>query len=151
MASPLLANIYLHYVFDLWAERWRRREATGDMIIVRYADDIVVGFEHEADARRFWEAMRERLRGVLAVAAPGKDTPDRVWSLRSGPTRKRAALASRRPSLSWASPSSAGNPAGGSSFSAGRPGATACGRSSWKSRRNSGDGCTSQSLNKGLG
>src|SRR5215813_12781864 len=54
--SPLLANVYLHYVFDLWAERWRRREATGDMIIVRYADDIVVGFEHETDARRFWEA-----------------------------------------------------------------------------------------------
>ncbi len=52
--SPLLANVYLHYTFDLWAERWRRREATGDMIIVRYADDIIVGFEHEADARRFW-------------------------------------------------------------------------------------------------
>src|SRR3954464_5527561 len=48
--SPLLANVYLHYVFDLWAERWRRREARGDMMIVRYADDIVVGFEHEADA-----------------------------------------------------------------------------------------------------
>ena len=42
--SPLLANVYLHYIFDLWAERWRRREATGDMIIVRYADDIVLGF-----------------------------------------------------------------------------------------------------------
>src|SRR5215472_4935805 len=50
--SPLLANIYLHYTFDLWAERWRRREATGDMIIVRYADDVVVGFQHESDARR---------------------------------------------------------------------------------------------------
>ena len=62
--SPLLANIYLHYVFDLWAERWRRREATGDMIIVRYADDMIVGFEHEADARRFLEAMRERLRSL---------------------------------------------------------------------------------------
>src|SRR6266480_3800818 len=59
--SPLLANIYLHYVFDLWAERWRRREATGDMIIVRYADDIIVGFEHEIDARRFLDEMRERL------------------------------------------------------------------------------------------
>jgi retron-type reverse transcriptase len=44
VASPLLANVYLHYVFDLWAARWRRREATGDMIIVRYADDIVIGF-----------------------------------------------------------------------------------------------------------
>src|SRR5229473_5270205 len=58
--SPLLANIYLHYVLDLWAERWRRHEATGDMIIVRYADDIVVGFEREMDARRFLDAMRER-------------------------------------------------------------------------------------------
>src|SRR6266567_4380760 len=58
--SPLLANVYLHYTFDLWAERWRRREATGDMIIVRYADDVI--FEHEADARRFWDAMRERLQ-----------------------------------------------------------------------------------------
>lgn len=58
--SPLLANIYLHYVFDLWAQQWRRREAKGDMIVVRYADDLVVGFEHEAEARRFWDAMRIR-------------------------------------------------------------------------------------------
>src|SRR6059036_3144706 len=54
--SPLLANIYLHYALDLWAVRWRRREATGDMIIVRYADDVVAGFEHESDARCFWDA-----------------------------------------------------------------------------------------------
>ena len=60
VASPLLANVYLHYVFDLWAQQWRRREATGNVIFVRYADDIVAGFEHEADARRFWDAMRTR-------------------------------------------------------------------------------------------
>ena len=60
MISPLLANVYLHYVFDLWAERWRRREATSDMILVRYADDILVGFENETDARRFWDDMRKR-------------------------------------------------------------------------------------------
>ncbi len=60
VASPLLANIYLHYVLDLWAERWRRHKATGDMIIVRYADDLVAGFEHEDDARRFLDAMRTR-------------------------------------------------------------------------------------------
>src|SRR5229473_7290096 len=60
--SPLLANLYLHYVFDLWAERWRRREAAGNMIIVRYADDLIVGFEHESDARRFLDEMRERLQ-----------------------------------------------------------------------------------------
>jgi len=72
VASPLLANVYLHYVFDLWANRWRQREATGDMIIVRYADDIVVGFEHEADARRFWEAMRERLQEFALALHPDK-------------------------------------------------------------------------------
>src|SRR6202521_32912 len=60
--SPLLANLYLHYVLDLWAERWRRREAAGNMIIVRYADDFIVGFEHESDARRFLDEMRDRLR-----------------------------------------------------------------------------------------
>jgi group II intron reverse transcriptase/maturase len=70
--SPLLANVYLHYVFDLWAERWRRQEATGDMIIVRYADDIVVGFEHEADARRFWDAMRTRLEEFSLSLHPDK-------------------------------------------------------------------------------
>jgi RNA-directed DNA polymerase len=70
--SPLLANIYLHYVFDLWADRWRRREAAGDMIIVRYADDIVVGFEREDDARRFLDAMRERLREFALSLHPDK-------------------------------------------------------------------------------
>src|ERR1700676_4733350 len=60
--SPLLANLYLHFVFDLWAERWRRREAAGNMIIVRYADDLIVGFEHETDARRFLDEMRKRLQ-----------------------------------------------------------------------------------------
>jgi RNA-directed DNA polymerase len=58
--SPLLANIYLHYVFDLWVKQWRKREAKGKVIVVRYADDIVAGFELESDARRFWDAMRER-------------------------------------------------------------------------------------------
>ena len=72
VASPLLANVYLHYVLDLWAERWRRREATGDMIIVRYADDIVVGFQHETDARRFWDAMRERLQEFSLTLHPEK-------------------------------------------------------------------------------
>jgi group II intron reverse transcriptase/maturase len=70
--SPLLANVYLHYSLDLWAEHWRRREATGDMIIVRYADDVVVGFEHESDARRFWEAMRERLQKFSLTLHPDK-------------------------------------------------------------------------------
>ena len=58
--SPLLANIYLHYVFDLWVKQWRKREAKGRVIVVRYADDIVAGFELETDARRFLDAMRVR-------------------------------------------------------------------------------------------
>ena len=72
VASPLLANIYLHYVFDLWAKRWRRREATGDMIIVRYADDLIVGFQHEAEARRFLEIMRARLKEFSLSLHPDK-------------------------------------------------------------------------------
>ena len=72
VASPLLANIYLHYVFDLWAERWRRREAAGDMIVVRYADDVVLGFQHENDARRFLDAMRARFEEFALQLHPDK-------------------------------------------------------------------------------
>jgi group II intron reverse transcriptase/maturase len=60
-ASPLLANVYLHYVLDLWADWWRKRHARGDVIIVRFADDFIVGFQHEQDARRFLAALRPRL------------------------------------------------------------------------------------------
>src|SRR5438876_2962161 len=70
--SPLLANIYLHYVLDLWAERWRRRKATGDVIIVCYADDFIVGFQHEADARRFWDDMRKRFEEFSLSLNPDK-------------------------------------------------------------------------------
>jgi len=70
--SPLLSNVYLHYVIDLWAEQWRRQEAKGDMIIVRFADDIVCGFEFEADAKRFWDAMRGRLEAFALSLNPDK-------------------------------------------------------------------------------
>ena len=72
VVSPLLANIYLYHVFDLWAERWRRRDATGDMVIVRYADDLVVGFQHDGDAHRFLEAMRERFAKFALSLHPDK-------------------------------------------------------------------------------
>jgi RNA-directed DNA polymerase len=61
VVSPLLANVYLHYVFDLWIEAWRQKVATGDVIVVRYADDLVVGFENRMEAERFLKAFRERL------------------------------------------------------------------------------------------
>jgi group II intron reverse transcriptase/maturase len=58
--SPLLANVYLHYVFDLWVQRWRKKQARGDVVVVRWADDFVVGFQHRAEAERFLAELRER-------------------------------------------------------------------------------------------
>jgi group II intron reverse transcriptase/maturase len=71
-ASPLLANVYLHYVFDQWAHQWRGRHAHGHMIIVRFADDYIVGFEHERDARRFLNDLRGRLAKFALELAPEK-------------------------------------------------------------------------------
>jgi RNA-directed DNA polymerase len=61
LISPVLANIYLHYVFDVWAHHWRKQHARGEVIMVRYADDFVVGFEHREEAERFQEALKERM------------------------------------------------------------------------------------------
>jgi group II intron reverse transcriptase/maturase len=70
-ASPLLANVYLHYVFDLWAHRWRRRHAHGDVVIVRFAD-YIVGFEHQRDAQQFLADLRGRLAKFCLELAPEK-------------------------------------------------------------------------------
>jgi RNA-directed DNA polymerase len=72
VASPLLANIYLHYVFDLWADQWRKRHARGQVILVRYADDIVMGFEHEREARRFLADLRQRMEKFALALHPDK-------------------------------------------------------------------------------
>ena len=61
VVSPLLANIYLHYVFDLWVQAWRKKHARGDVVVVRYADDTVLGFQSQTEADRFLEDFRERL------------------------------------------------------------------------------------------
>jgi group II intron reverse transcriptase/maturase len=70
--SPLLANIYLHYAFDLWVRRWRRTQARGDVIVVRYADDIVVGFQHKSDAERFWAELAGRFSKFALELHPDK-------------------------------------------------------------------------------
>jgi RNA-directed DNA polymerase len=70
--SPLLANLYLHYVFDLWVQRWRRREATGDVVVVRFADDFVVGVEHREEAERFLTELRERFAKFGLTLHPDK-------------------------------------------------------------------------------
>jgi group II intron reverse transcriptase/maturase len=70
--SPILANVYLHYVYDLWAHRWRQTKASGDMIVVRYADDTIVGFLHEDEAKAFLRDLQERMRAFELALHPDK-------------------------------------------------------------------------------
>ena len=70
--SPLLANVYLHYVFDLWVHRWRQRHAHGDMVVVRFADDFVVGFQRRDDAEQFLTELRERFARFGLTLHPDK-------------------------------------------------------------------------------
>ena len=70
--SPLLSNIYLHYVYDLWVQQWRRRHAKGDMIVIRYADDAVVGFQYADDAKRFLADLNRRLEQFALRLHPQK-------------------------------------------------------------------------------
>ena len=80
--SPLLANIYLHYVLDRWARQWRQPARRGDMIIVRFADDYVAGFEHLGDAKQFLRRSSSTSCEVRTGTAPGQDTPDPARPLR---------------------------------------------------------------------
>ena len=79
--SPILANVYLHYVFDLWVQHWRTHRATGEVIVVRYADDSVLGFQYRADAERFLEEWRVRLRKFGLELHPEQNAPDRIRAL----------------------------------------------------------------------
>jgi RNA-directed DNA polymerase len=79
-ASPLLANIYLHYALDLWVRAWSRKWATGAMVVVRYADDVVLGFQHKADAERMYQELGERM-GKFGLALH----PDKTRLLEFGP------------------------------------------------------------------
>jgi group II intron reverse transcriptase/maturase len=71
-ASPLLANVYLHYVYDLWVQQWRQTEARGEVIVVRFADDTIVGFQYQSDAEQFLKALKERLRKFTLELHPEK-------------------------------------------------------------------------------
>jgi len=89
--SPLLANIYLHYALDQWVEAWRKKVARGDVVIVRYADDFVMGFQERAEAERFLEELRERLRKFGLELHPDKTRligfgrkPENDWKWRGG-------------------------------------------------------------------
>lgn len=93
-ASPMLANVYLHYCFDLWAQRWRRRGAQGEMTLVRFADDIVCGFEHEADAKRFLAQLHERMGKFSLSLHPVKT---RLIEFGRFATERRAARGQSKP------------------------------------------------------
>ncbi len=68
--SPLLANIYLHYALDLWVNRWRSRHARGEVYVVRYADDFVLGFQYQLDAKRFQAALQKRMQKQIKKWIP---------------------------------------------------------------------------------
>jgi len=93
-ASPLLANIYLHYVLDRWVRQWRRRHAHGDMIIVRFADDFVAGFEHKSDAEQFLTDLRERFSKFNLELHPDKT---RLIEFGRNAARARAARGDGKP------------------------------------------------------
>ena len=93
-ASPLLANIYLHYVLDRWVRQWRKQHAHGDVVIVRFADDFVAGFEHEADARQFLADLRERFAKFGLELHPDKT---RLIEFGRNAARDRAARGDGKP------------------------------------------------------
>ena len=81
-ASPLLANVYLHYAFDLWVRAWGQKRAQGEVMVVRFADDIVLGFEHQLDAEQCWEELAQRLRKFALELHPDKTRLAGVWPVR---------------------------------------------------------------------
>ena len=105
--SPLLANVYLHYVFDLWADRWRRRHARGDVILTRFADDYIAGFQHRDDAERFLADLRERLAKFWLELAAEKTRLIEFGRFAARDRRRAGPPASRRRSRFWASRTSA--------------------------------------------
>jgi hypothetical protein len=148
--SPLLANVYLHYVYDLWVQQWRERHAHGDMIVVRYADDTIVGFQHEADARRFLDDLRARLAKFELELHPEK-----TRLIRFGRYAKihwpDAETGGRKLLTSWASRISARKAWVVSSNSSGRPCANGCEPNSRRSKMRCGTACTSAQPNRDNG
>ena len=111
--SPILANIYLHYVLDLWFQKkWRSHEVKGDTIIVRYADDFVVGLQHKRDARRFLNAVKERFGSFELEIHPDK-TRLIEFGRYAKERRRNEGRVNRRPSTFWASRTIARKPGRG--------------------------------------
>ena len=126
--SPLLSNVYLHYVFDLWADQWRRRHARGDVILSRFADDYVAGFEHREDAERFLADLRDRFAQFGLELHPEK-TRLIEFGRYAAEIEPGAATGSLRRSSFWASRTCARRTGTGGSSSSGSRARRRCGRS----------------------
>ena len=105
--SPLLANLYLHYVLDLWVQAWRKKVAHGDVIGVRYADDAVLGFQHREEAEKFLVDLQERVRKFGLELHPEK-TRLIEFGRYAAERGKSVGKGSRKPSTSWVSLTSVG-------------------------------------------
>jgi RNA-directed DNA polymerase len=149
--SPLLANVYLHYVFDLWADQWRRRHARGDVIFVRFADDYVAGFEHREDAERFLADLRDRFAEFGLELAAEKTRLIEFGRFASPETEGAAGSPSLRRSISWASRTSARRTGTGGSSSSVSRARRRCAPSSNRSRPRCAGGCITRSPNRDAG
>src|SRR5262245_32221476 len=131
--APLLANVYLHYVLDLWVHWWRRHHAHGEVIIVRWADDFVVGFAHEHDARRFWAELAQRFSQFGLELHPDKT---RLIEFGRFAAQRRRRRGSGKPETFdfWASRTFAPRPGTGGSSCGASPSPNGCGPSSKRSR-----------------
>ena len=151
--SPLLANLFLHYALDLWVQQWRKRHARGEMYIVRYADDFVMGFQHEEDARAMRAALAER--SVTARSSASNCTPTRRACSASGdsPEKRARAMGGPSPKRSTSSASrTSAERAGPGRFSSGdAPPGRSGRRSSRRSVTRSVDGDTIPSTNNIVG
>ena len=140
--SPLLANIYLHYVFDQWVDAWRKKQATGDMIVVRYADDLVLGFEHRNDAEQFLRGFAERLAKFGLELHPEKT---RLIEFGRNAKHNRGKGGNGRPgTFDFLGFTHYVEPRRGVSSSGARPRANGCGPNCSNLSRNSADECTSR-------
>ena len=147
--SPLLANIYLHYAFDLWVEAWRKKCAQGDVVVVRYADDTVLGFQAPDRSRPLSGGSPGTAGEVWVGTASGQDAPDRVRAVRRTEPETKGRREARDVRLSGLHAHQREEPEGVLHGEAQDDRASACGRSCRRSSSNSASACTSRSPRTG--
>ena len=146
--SPLLANVYLHYVFDLWLEAWREKVASGDVIAVRYADESCGGVSAPGGSRALAERVSGAAGEIRTGTAPRQDAADRVREVRAGEPESAEERESRKASRFWGSRMNAGTTVAGTLSSGGGRCANGWRRNCSRSSRRCASGCTNRCLTK---